>query len=208
MTDYFANTVATPQDVLAFWLGAYPLDGAAMLGMQKRWFQKSDDFDAQIRSRFGATLVAALAGQLTDWTQDAEGRLALILVLDQFTRNVFRDQAASFAGDPQALALALEGLERGNDKQVPPLARAFFYLPLEHAEDLAMQKRSVSLFEALAAQGHDGELGQTLAVMADYARQHQDVIARFGRFPHRNAMLGRSSSAAEQEYLAQPGAGF
>lgn len=199
--------VSTPQEVLAFWLGAYPLDEATMLGVQKQWFQKVARFDQQIRQRFGATLVAALAGQLQAWAQDAEGRLALILVLDQFTRNAFRGQAASFAGDPQALALALEGLERGDDARLPPMARPFVYLPLEHAEDLAMQQRAVQLFDALPAQA-EGEVAQSLAKNADYAHRHLAVIQRFGRFPHRNAILGRTSTQEELDYLAQPGAGF
>ena len=128
-------------------------------------------------------------------------------MLDQFTRNAFRGQPDSFAGDAQALALALAGIERGHDQALPPMARIFCYLPLEHAEDLALQQRSVALFAALRdAPGaeprafFDGTL--------DYARKHQDVIARFGRFPHRNAILGRTSTPQEQAYLAQPGAGF
>lgn len=199
--------VVRPDEVLAFWFGAYPLDEAAMLGVQKQWFQKVDRFDQQLRQRFGATLVAALAGQLDGWAQDAEGRLALIVVLDQFTRNAFRDQAASFAGDRQALALALEGLARGDDARLPLMARPFMYLPVEHSEDLAMQDRSVQLFDALPAQA-EGEVAQTLAGNADYAHRHRAVIRRFGRFPHRNAVLGRTSTPEERDYLAQPGAGF
>lgn len=199
--------VARPAEVLAFWFGAQPLDEAAMLGVQKQWFQKSDDVDGQIRQRFGATLVAALAGKLGRWAGDAEGRLAHIVVLDQFTRNAFRGQAASFAGDMQALALALQGLERGDDRHLPPLARPFLYLPLEHSEDLALQQRSVRLFDALRTQA-EGEVAKSLAVAADYAHKHLAVIEQFGRFPHRNAILGRTSTPQELDYLAQPGAGF
>lgn len=206
MSDSMAG-VASPQDVLTFWFGAQPLDEAAMLGVQQQWFKKSERFDEQIRQRLGATLVAALAGQLDHWADDAEGRLALIVVLDQFTRNAFRGQPASFAGDLQALALALEGLDRGDDQRLPPLARTFFYLPLEHSEELALQQRSVQLFDTLRSQG-EGEVGKTLAVAADYAHKHLAVIDQFGRFPHRNAILGRTSTPQELDYLAQPGAGF
>lgn len=200
-------TASSFADVLRFWLGAYPLEADAMRGAQRQWFQKDDAFDARLREGFGATIAQARAGRLGHWADSADGWLALILVLDQFTRNAFRGQPDSFAGDAQALALALAGIERGHDQALPPMARLFCYLPLEHAEDLALQQRSVALFAALRdAPGaeprafFDGTL--------DYARKHQDVIARFGRFPHRNAILERTSTPQEQAYLAQPGAGF
>ncbi|HNE61207.1 MAG TPA: DUF924 family protein [Ottowia sp.] len=194
-------------DVLRFWLGAHPLDSAAMQRVQAQWFRKDETFDARLREGFGATIAAARAGRLDRWADTAEGRLALLIVLDQFTRNAFRGQPDGFAGDAQALALALRGIELGHDQAVPPMARIFCYLPLEHAEDATLQARNVALFQALRdAPGaeprafFDGTL--------DYALRHQDVIARFGRFPHRNAILGRTSTAAELDYLAQPGAGF
>lgn len=201
------ESIATPQDVLAFWLGAWPIDHAAMLRVQPRWFAKDEAFDAELRARFGATLEAARAGRLDAWAADAEGRLALLIVLDQFTRNAWRGRPDSFSGDAQALALALEGIERGHDQAVPPMARIFCYLPLEHAEDADLQARSVALFEALAG-APDAQPRAFFEATLDYARRHQDVIARFGRFPHRNAVLGRVSTPAEQAYLAQPGAGF
>ena len=201
------ESIATPQDVLAFWLGAWPIDHAAMLRMQPRWFAKDEAFDAELRARFGATLEAARAGRLDAWAADAGGRLALLIVLDQFTRNAWRGRPDSFSGDAQALALALEGIERGHDQAVPPMARIFCYLPLEHAEDADLQARSVALFEAVAG-APDAQPRAFFEATLDYARRHQDVIARFGRFPHRNAVLGRVSTPAEQAYLAQPGAGF
>jgi uncharacterized protein (DUF924 family) len=196
-----------PDDVLRFWLGAYPIEPAAMQRVQAQWFRKDEAFDAALHARFGPALEAALAGQLHGWADTADGRLALLLVLDQFTRNAFRGQPRSFAGDPQALALALQGIERGHDQQVPPMARIFCYLPLEHAEDAALQARSVALFDALAydAQAQPAEF---FAGTLDFARRHQAVVERFGRFPHRNAVLGRASTADEVHYLAQPGAGF
>ena len=200
-------TASSFADVLRFWLGAYPLDAGAMQRVQAQWFRKDEAFDARLREDFGATIAAARAGRLDRWADTAEGRLALLIVLDQFTRNAFRGQPDGFAGDAQALALALRGIELGHDQAVPPMARIFCYLPLEHAEDATLQARNVALFQALRdAPGaeprafFDGTL--------DYALRHQDVIARFGRFPHRNAILGRTSTAAELDYLAQPGAGF
>lgn len=202
------DTIATcPADMLRFWLGAHPIDRAAMQRVQAQWFTKDEAFDAELRRRFGPTIAAARAGQLDDWAQDAEGRLALLIVLDQFTRNACRGQPDSFAADPQALAVALEGIARGDDQRVPPMARIFCYLPLEHAEDAAMQARSVALFAALR-DAPDAEPKAFFDVTLDFARKHQDVIERFGRFPHRNAILGRESTADELAYLAQPGAGF
>ena len=128
-------------------------------------------------------------------------------MLDQFPRNAFRGQPDAFASDAQALRVALAGIERGHDKALPPMARVFCYLPLEHAEDLAMQRRSVALFSALV-EAPDAEPADFLAVTLDFAHKHLEVIERFGRFPHRNAVLGRVNTAAEQDYLAQPGAGF
>ena len=196
--------------VLTFWLGAHPPTNTSALAQQKIWFTKSDAVDDDIRQRFGPLIAQARAGQLDAWAQTPLGRLALVLVLDQFSRNAFRGLSASFAADAQALALAEEGLANGHADALPLVARAFMALPLEHAEDLARQERTVALLTDWTAQAASAAPGvQTLlAGMLDYAHQHHDVIARFGRFPHRNAILGRASTPPEQEYLAQPGAGF
>lgn len=196
-----------PADVLRLWLGAHPLERAAMQRVQGQWFRKNDTFDDLLRQRFGAAIAAARAGRLDHWAEDAQGRLALLIVLDQFSRNVFRGQPDSFAADAQALAIALAGIERGHDQAVPPMARIFCYLPLEHAEDAALQARSVALFAALR-DAPDAEPKAFFDGTLEYAHKHQDVIARFGRFPHRNAILGRASTPDEVVYLAQPGAGF
>ncbi len=201
------SSVSSAHDVLAFWLGAYPLDEAAMQRVKPQWFTKSEAFDAELRARFGATIEAALAGQLDSWADTAEGRLALLIVLDQFTRNSFRGQPKSFAGDARALAVAQQGIALGHDRQVPPVARIFCYLPLEHAEDATLQAQSVALFQRLADEAAP-EQHAFFAGTLDYARKHEDVIRQFGRFPHRNAILGRESTAEEKDYLAQPGAGF
>jgi uncharacterized protein (DUF924 family) len=194
----------TPADVIDFWFGAPPLQ------TRVEWFRKSDEFDSLVRRRFGRLVDASLAGSLpNEWHADAAGRLAQILLLDQFTRNIFRGSGRSFAGDGRALALAQQMVASGEHAALQPLQRWFVYLPFEHAEDLAQQDTSVRLFTALAAEAPAGsELARTLADALDYAHRHRDVIARFGRFPHRNAALARSSSAEEEAWLQQPGSGF
>ena len=201
------NALATPTDVLRFWLGAHPLDAAAMQRVQGQWFRKDDAFDEALRAQFAPTLAAALRGELDAWAAQPEGWLALLIVLDQFTRNACRGQPQAFAGDARALALAQAGIALGHDQALPPMARIFCYLPLEHAEDPACQAHSVALFTALAA-APGAQPAAFFEGTLDYARRHQEVIERFGRFPHRNAILGRASSAQEQAYLAQPGSGF
>ena len=188
----------TAEAVLAFWFAE---ESAA------RWFAADAAFDAQIRTRFGAVAAAAAAGELDGWTRTPLGWLALLILLDQFSRNLHRNDAKAWAQDPKALALALAGIERGDDQALPPLQRVFAYLPLEHAEDPTVQQRSVALFEALCAESGP-EQRAAFEGFLDYARRHRDIIERFGRFPHRNALLGRSSTAQEAIYLAQPGAGF
>ena len=136
------------------------------------------------------------------------GRLALILLLDQLPRNIHRASPAAFAQDAKARDLCLRGLSLGADKALSPLARVFFYLPLEHAESREQQARSVALFEALAAEQAGGPARETFEGFADFARRHQVIVQRFGRFPHRNAILGRTSTPEEAEFLQQPGSGF
>lgn len=196
--------------VLAFWLGAAMPTDVSALAQQKRWFTKSNAVDDDIRQRFGTLIGQARAGQLDAWAHTPLGRLALVLVLDQFSRNAFRGLSASFAADAQALALAEQGLANGHTDALPLVARAFMALPLEHTEDLARQERTVALMTDWTAQAASAAPGvqALLAGMLDYAHQHRNVIARFGRFPHRNAILGRASTAEEQAYLAKPGAGF
>lgn len=193
--------------VLDFWLGAAEPTDASALARQALWFTKSDALDADIRSRFGGLVQQARAGRLDGWAATAAGRLALVVLLDQFSRNAWRGQPESFAGDAKALALALAALENGHWESTAPLARIFLALPLEHAEDPALQARSVALCTQLAAQATP-ETRAVLSGVLDFAHRHQAVIARFGRFPHRNAVLGRASTAEEQAYLAQPGSGF
>ncbi|QEL55791.1 DUF924 family protein [Chromobacterium paludis] len=185
--------------VLTFWFGG--VDEASLGTARGAWFVRDEAFDAAIRRHFGDVCLRLQAGELEMDEGDAKAALAWLIVADQFPRNLFRGEAKAFASDAKACAGAHLALERGLDRQLPPVARVFVYLPFEHSEELADQQRSVQLFEAL-----DAELPGSGYL--DYARRHRDVIVEFGRFPHRNAALGRPSTPAEQAYLAQPGAGF
>ncbi|KQQ88363.1 DUF924 family protein [Massilia sp. Leaf139] len=190
------------QDVLDFWF--LPADHADYGKARPEWFRKDSAFDAEIRNRFGSLIAQAVAGGLREWDLDegAPGTLARILVLDQFTRNAHRETPEAFAGDSLALMAAQALVDSGADRALPPFQRAFVYMPYEHAEDARMQQCAVDLFARLAAE-HEG-----FTEMLDYAHRHRGVIARFGRFPHRNPILGRASTADELHYLSQPGAGF
>lgn len=178
----------TAQDVLHFWFDQ---------STPQQWFAKDAAFDAAIRARFGALHARAAQAELWHWRGDAAGRLAEILVLDQFSRNLHRGAAAAFAQDGMALVLAQEAVARGLDAGLSTDQRAFLYLPYMHSESLAVQQESLRLFTAL---GHPVNL--------DFAQRHAAIIARFGRYPHRNAALGRASSAEEAAFLLQPGSAF
>jgi len=189
------NLPTRARAVLDFWFGPEPHV------TRETWFRKDDAFDAQIRERFGEDVAAALAGAYGDWCTTARGALARVLLLDQFTRNIHRGTPLAFAGDAAALATAQDAVERGFDRSLGAYERWFLYLPFEHSEDAAMQERSLELFGALSRDtGDRGAL--------EWAEKHAAVIRRFGRYPHRNAILGRESTPEEREYLAQPGAGF
>ncbi|PWK85905.1 DUF924 family protein [Fulvimonas soli] len=194
-----AETAPAPaREVLAFWFAG---ENAS------RWFAADPAFDAAIRARFAATHAAAARGELDGWCATPEGWLALLIVLDQFSRNLYRGDARAFACDARAQALAVAGLARGDDGRLPRPWRAFAYLPLEHAEDPELQRQSVARFRALAEQAPSAERARYDGYL-DYALRHGAVVARYGRFPHRNAALGRADTPDERDYLAQPGAGF
>ena len=197
--------------VLEYWLGAEFPDNASALTRQQLWFTKSETTDEEIGKLFGGLLQEALMGKLDgEALEQPLGMLAVLIVLDQFTRNAYRGTAKSFAGDERALALALKAIDLGwdTDESIPTVARIFMYLPLEHSEDLLMQEHSVVAFEQLHQEAATPELREFFATTLDYAIRHREVIAQFGRFPHRNAILERESTASEREYLSQPGAGF
>jgi uncharacterized protein (DUF924 family) len=185
--------------ILAFWFGSS--GSAQRLAARDVWFRKDPEFDAEIRDRFAPMVTVALAGGFGAWCANAEGSLARVLLLDQFTRNIHRETPESFAGDARALATAMEAVDRELDRKLDALGRWFLYLPFEHAEDRDAQQRSLALFGALA-----GETGLTEPLA--WARRHADVVARFGRFPHRNAILGRESTPAEVAFLAEHGSRF
>lgn len=191
--------IETWQSVLEFWFGA---PDAPDYGKPRReWFLKCADFDARVRARFEATLDAAARGELSGWCATPTGALALIIVLDQFPRNIHRGSARAFATDALALQTARDTVARGDDRLLLPVQRHFVYLPFEHAEDLATQEEALRLFETLRGDPHSAEA-------IDYAYRHHAIIARFGRFPHRNAVFGRPSTTEETEFLRQPGSGF
>jgi uncharacterized protein (DUF924 family) len=195
------------QDILRFWFGDAGSDGAVAESHMKVWFEKNETFDALIRENFLSRILQAGRFELSSWMEHPAGSLALILLCDQFPRNAFRGTALSFALDFIALQAASHALEKSFDLQVGPVQRAFFYLPLEHAEHLEAQKRSVEKFETLALElpPEKKELGK---MYLDYAVRHREIIERFGRFPHRNVILGRESTPAEVEILKEPGSGF
>jgi uncharacterized protein (DUF924 family) len=186
------------EEILDYWLGGDIQQKSRM------WFTRDEAVDADIRARFGALYQRAAAGEFDYWADMPRGRLALIILLDQFSRNLHRDSPAAFASDRKAQELCVEGIDRGDDRQLSALERWFFYMPLQHAEDLDLQERSVRAFEDLAADAAP-EHATLVQGGLDYARRHRDVIARFGRFPHRNEVLGRDSTAEEREHLAEHG---
>lgn len=198
--------VDSVEQVLDFWFGSEDASVEVREKRAARWFVRDDAFDAQIRTRFGNLVDAAIGGGLGAWNLSPRGRLALLLLLDQFPRNLYRGSALTFSGDDEAQRTALAGIAGGDDLAIPIRCRAFAYLPLEHAEDLPLQRRCVALFEALAA-NPEARPTEVYTQYLGYAQRHCDVIQRFGRFPHRNRVLGRISTPEEQAYL-DAGGGF
>ena len=194
-------------EILAFWFGDDPDDSATAAAKAELWWGHSPATDEVLQERFGSAASAAAAGVLDHWTGSPRGRLALILLLDQLPRAIRRDTPEAFAQDDAARKTAAQGLESGADRLLRPIERLFFYLPFEHSEDLEDQDRSVELFRELALSVPE-EQRPTFAGFVDYANRHREVIDRFGRFPHRNRILGRESTAEEIAFLEQPGSSF
>jgi len=163
----------------------------------EQWYTQNPEFDTEIRRRFAATHEAVKRGERTNWRATPQGRLAEVIVLDQFSRNMYRGTRQAFAFDPLALALAQEAVARGADRHLPPVQRAFLYMPYMHSESLSVHEQALKLF---------GQPG--LEENLKYERIHKALVERFGRYPHRNAALGRASTPEELEFLKQPGAGF
>ena len=177
--------IATPDQILAFWRVAGP----------DKWFAADDVFDGEIHARFAPTYEAAASGALNHWQESMDGTLALLVLLDQFPRNLFRGEARAYATDKQARVMAEQAISRGIDREFPIAERQFFYLPFMHSEDLADQERCIALFGNADAQG------------LQHAETHADIIRRFGRFPHRNRALGRATTPEEQAFLDRGGFG-
>lgn len=194
------HLTASPAEVLDFWLGDGWALGWPTQNLNPRWFQGGAALDQEIRRRFGTSVALAVAGKLCDWDGQAQSRLALVILLDQFTRNVFRGTAQAFEGDERAQQLTLETLARHEDQALPWVARVFTYMPLMHAEAASLQAQSVACFSQLVAQA-PAELKPKLQGSLDFAHEHQHIIDRFGRFPYRNAALGRTSTPEEKDFL-------
>lgn len=185
------------QEILDFWFGA----GSDRGKERKVWFIKDKEFDQEVKTRFLSVYHAAASGKLDSWKDSPDSCLALILLLDQFPRNIFRNSPQAFATDEKALEIAKYAVKQGYDIQLLPVERWFIYLPFEHSEKLEHQHQAVALFETLQ---DDPQSSSSI----DYAKRHLEVIKRFGRFPHRNAILGRENTPEEEEFLQQPGSSF
>ncbi|MGB0551279.1 MAG: DUF924 family protein [Alphaproteobacteria bacterium] len=177
-------------EIIEFWFGPVPGEKRDI------WLERSNEYDAELRTRFGDVHDRASPGECDHWTETPKGIMALIVLLDQFSRNLYRGDACAFATDAKALEIADVAIENGSDRKFTEAEQIFFYLPHEHSEDLEIQKRSVNMFS------------QTKEWGTEYADAHLRIIERFGRFPHRNAVLGRVNTPEEEEYLAQPREGF
>lgn len=195
------------QPLLDWWFGADGNATEVAAARQGLWFGKRDSQDREAEVRFGALVEKALAGELQGWADDPQGWLAQLILLDQLPRMIFRDTPRAFAGDSLARPLLCDGLDRGWDRRLTPIQRVFAYLVFEHAEDLPLQDRAVELFADLLNEAAAAER-PLFADFLDFAERHQRVIARFGRFPHRNAILGRASTDEEQVFLREPGSRF
>lgn len=193
------DSVTLVRRLLEFWFG--PLGDPERGSMRKAWFEKDAAFDAAVREQFHDAVLEAGRGRLDNLSGTADGVLALLILLDQFPRNIFRGEAQAYAYDAKARAVARLAVGMGLDKVLSPVERIFIYLPFEHSEDMEDQIRSVALFKTLPPVAWRDEA-------VDYAIRHHDIIVRFSRFPHRNALLGRSSTAEELTFLQQPGSSF
>lgn len=189
-------------DILEFWFGDFEDHRAPEREKQKMWWSKNQDLDEYVRKEFEGDLKRAADNELVSWLDSPEGTLALIILLDQFPRNIYRDTPGAFSFDGMAMDIAREGMAKGYDRELHPVMRIFFYLPFMHSEDLQMQRRSVELFTELEAEVRkNDEIMTVVSNSREFAVKHMEVIERFGRFPHRNRILGRDSTPDELEFL-------
>lgn len=210
MTSASAPNPSHPDDVLDFWFGDSLAQGWPVVPRKPLWFGSDPAVDETIHQRFGPLVAQALAGGLTEWESQPRTRLALLVLLDQFTRNLHRGQPAAFAGDARACSLALDLLDQGRHRDLPPIGQVFVFMPLMHAEDLALQDRCIRCFQDLldaTPADHTVARADHTVARADleshlqFARLHRDIVLRFGRFPHRNAALGRRNTDEETAFL-------
>jgi uncharacterized protein (DUF924 family) len=196
-----------PETILHFWFGSDADDAAVAKERANLWWSKNKETDDQIRRRFEIYIILAASEQMKDWLATPRGRLALILLTDQFPRSIYRDTARAFSCDEKALRWCIEGLKQKVDRDLRPIERVFFYLPLEHAEYIEHQDLSVKCFSELVST-IPAEQRPVFEEYLDYALRHRQIIERFGRFPHRNEMLGRESTAEELAFLEEQGSSF
>ena len=205
--DENANSSITRQDraridaILSFWFKEHALTAPQIDRRMDIWFGEDEVFDMECKKEFEGDVARASAGELEHWGDDSRGRLALILLLDQFRRNIYRNTADAFAMDRLALKYCVEGAREKKDKGLTAIQQAFFYMPLQHAESLKVQDKAVEIFNRLA-EAVSPTYRETFETMATFAELHRDIIAQFGRFPHRNKLLGRENTPEEDEYLA------
>lgn len=195
--------MTTKNDILDFWFGPLTKPTDFPQDRFELWFMKDEKLDEEIRLKFGHLLQE----NLDDWSIDPRGRLAQIIVLDQFSRHIYRNTPQAFAFDIQSMNLTLEGIKSGMDKKLFPVERGFFYMPLQHIEDVRVQEASIEAYSNLVEEAPD-EVKPMCQEFLKYAKMHQEVIIRFGRYPHRNKILGRTSTPEEVEFLKQPGSSF
>lgn len=196
-------------EVLRFWFGDLRDGELPDEEKQMTWWMKSEEFDDLVRQRFEKYVLLAEKGELFHWLETPLGTVAFIVVVDQFPRNIYRDTPEAFSRDPLALHACLDGIEKGFDQGLHPMHRVFFYLPLMHSENPKIQSLSVERYSALENEyAPHPQISETLACSTDFAGRHFDIIKRFGRYPHRNAALGRESTPEETEFLKEPGSSF
>src|SRR5262245_14525122 len=196
--------MSSPEEILLFWLGDDPKNP---LRNSSLWWKKDPAFDQEIREKFEGDLKKAVKGDCEAWKETPRGCLAFVILLDQFSRNMYRETPKSFAQDILALTVCLEGIKKGFDRQLLPMERTFLYMPLQHSEDPKIQRRGVEAFRRLAEEAPEN-LKKDLEGNLQYDLRHAEIVERFGRFPHRNRILGRSSTQEEIEFLKTPGSSF
>lgn len=200
----FDGTSTGPEDILSFWFGP---PGSSPLTNSNKWYTKDDAFDREIKDRFEEVLELAARGALDGWKTTTRGRLALVILLDQLSRNMFRGTPRAFAQDARACETTLEAIATGDEQSLDVVERSFLYMPLMHAEDVDLQHKCVAAFERLLKAAPEA-IRKFVDNSLQYANRHAEIVERFGRFPHRNEILGRASTPEEIEFLKQPNSSF